>query len=340
MPRGMNDILPGLRRGGLRLGESGGGGGIMRRRRPIHRQRPLRAKAHAEGSPRTVPTFAAFAAAYILSRARDIPASISRVRDTVNAANRVFGETPIDRIEPLHIESFRTERLDAVAAGTVKRELAVLHAIFHSAIRHRLRGDNPCTDVRVARYQETERRSLSFEEERRLIDAAAPHLRTFIVVAINTGLRLSELTGLDWSDVDFVANRLKLRATKSRKIQSVPLNRLAREALIAMTVPGKRTGPLFTYQGRPLANPKKGLAQAAVRAGLGRVTSHAFRHTCATRLLEAGVDIRSVQAWLRHASITTTARYLHSVDLSQAARKLADFNEKSRDGKGPDADGS
>jgi integrase len=52
-----------------------------------------------------------------------------------------------------------------------------------------------------------------------------------------------------------------------------------------------------------------------------------FRHTCATRLLQAGVDIRTVQAWLRHADITTTARYLRSADLSEAGEKLAAFGE-------------
>jgi integrase len=242
----------------------------------------------------------------------------------------VFGDVRIDRSVAPH-ENFRTQRLEAVAPGTVKRELAVLQAVFRSAIRHRLRADNPCADVRVARYQETERRSLTLDEERRLLDAAAPHLRPFIIIAINTGLRLSEMTGLEWSDIDFDASRIKLRATKSRKIQTVPLNRLAREALLGLGPAQLRVGPVFTFRGRRLANPKKGLARAAARAGLPGVTSHVFRHTCATRLLEAGVDIRSVQAWLRHASITTTARYLHSVDLSEAARKLADFNERRPD---------
>lgn len=120
---------------------------------------------------------------------------------------------------------------------------------------------------------------LTFDEERRLLEAAAPHVRPFIVVAINTGLRLSELTGLQWSDVDFTSNRVTLRATKSRKVQTVPLNRHATEVLLTLRGLG-RVGPVFTFEGQRLDNPKKALAAAARRAGIGKVTCHMFRHTC------------------------------------------------------------
>lgn len=272
------------------------------------------------------PTFAVFADEYVRARAVDIPASISRVRGTVAAASVVFGGVAIDKVEPVHIERFKTQRLEVCAPGTAKRDLAVLHGLFRAAVRYKVRTSNPCTDVRVAKYQEVERRVLTIDEERRLVEVSPPYLRTFIVVAINTGLRLSELTGLLWSDVDFTANRVTLRETKSRKVQTVPLNRHAREALLTLRGAG-RVGPVFTFEGQRLQNPRKALASAATRAGIGKVTCHVFRHTCATRLLEAGVDIRTVQAWLRHANITTTARYLHNADLSGAGEKLAVFNE-------------
>ncbi|HEX5132146.1 MAG TPA: site-specific integrase, partial [Candidatus Krumholzibacteria bacterium] len=88
-----------------------------------------------------------------------------------------------------------------------------------------------------------------------------------------------------------------------------------------------RIGPVFMYEGRPFGAPRLGIAAAARRAGIGHVTCHVFRHTCATRLLQAGVDIRTVQQWLRHASITTTARYLHGADMTDAGEKLAAFGD-------------
>ncbi|HEX5131050.1 MAG TPA: site-specific integrase, partial [Candidatus Krumholzibacteria bacterium] len=274
-------------------------------------------------------TFAAFAKVYGDARAAEIPASIARVRVTLKAACEVFGAMPIDKVAPLHVERFKTARLGACAPGTVKRDLAVLHALFRAAVRvYSVRRDNPCEHVRVGKYQEAERRVLTLDEERALIDAAAPHLRPFIVVAIQTGMRLGELRCLEWRDVDFSANRVTLWTTKSRKVQTVPLNRIAREVLLSLRGSG-RVGPVFTFDGCALNNPKKGIAGAARRAGIGKVTCHVFRHTCATRLLQAGVDIRTVQQWLRHADITTTARYLRSADLSEAGEKLAAFSESN-----------
>src|SRR5687767_9000538 len=114
------------------------GGGDDGRGQTMRRRGPRGGRRRPASTASQIPTFAAFAAAYIRSRAHDIPASISRVRDTVAAATRIFGDVRMDRIEPLHIEEFRTQRLEAVAPGTVRRDLAVLHAVFHSAVRHRL----------------------------------------------------------------------------------------------------------------------------------------------------------------------------------------------------------
>jgi hypothetical protein len=91
----------------------------MTRQGPLRQPRPWGARGRPARRPHPIPTFAAFAETYIRSRARDIPASISRVRDTVK---RIFGDVRIDQIGPAHIEGFRTRRLDAVAPGTVKQE--------------------------------------------------------------------------------------------------------------------------------------------------------------------------------------------------------------------------
>ena len=117
---------------------------------------------------------------------------------------------------------------------------------------------------------------------------------------------------------------ITITRSKSREVQTVPMDRIVRETLFALRGSG-RIGWVFLYDGQRLQNPKKAIAAAARRAGIGKVTCHAFRHTAATRMIEAGVDIRNVKAILRHASITTTMRYVHGGDLDAAVEKLADY---------------
>ena len=272
-------------------------------------------------------TFEAFAGEYLRGRERDIPASIERCRNAVDAACKVFGGVPIDKIEPRHLQAFKTRRLETVAPGTVKRDLTVLHALFRAAVRiYKVRSDNPSDDVRVAKYQEKPRRVLTLDEEQRLLNAAAPHLRPFVTIAIATGMRLGELRRLEWRDVDFSQSYVTLRETKSRRAETVPLNADARAELASLRGPG-RVGPVFLYKNRPLGNPRLGLLAAARRAGIEGFTVHALRHTAATRALRSGAAIDEVQRLLRHASIVTTMRYVHNANARNAADAIATFSE-------------
>lgn len=279
-------------------------------------------------SARPLPTFAAYVDEYLHGREREI-ASLKRSRLALNAASEVFGGVRIDHVAPHHVQDFKRRRMETCEPATVQRDLAVLKHAFRLATKvYRYRADNPAQDVTVARYQEKQRRALSIDEVERLIAASAPHVQPFIRVAVQTGLRLSELSQLQWADVDFAANRITITRSKSRKVQTVPMDRIVRETLLALRGTG-RVGWVFLYDGHRLENPKKAIAGAARRAGVGKVTCHVFRHTAATRLIEAGVDILLVKAIMRHASITTTMRYVHGGDLDAAAEKLADYVERA-----------
>jgi integrase len=276
-----------------------------------------------------LPTFDQYAEEYVRGRENEI-ASLSRSRGTFTAASAVFGGVRIDLVQPHHVAEFKRQRLMTCEPGTVLRDLVVLKHCFKLAVKvYRYRSDNPAEDVKIAKYQEKPRRALSIEEEDRLVAAAPPYLKPFIRTATNTGLRRSELTRLQWSDVDFSTNRITVRESKSRKVQIVPMNRIVREVLLELRGAGK-IGPVFTFEGRRFDDPKKGIGAAARRAGIGKVTCHVFRHTAATRMVDAGVDLRVVQAIMRHASITTTMRYVHGGNLEAGAEKLADYVERGK----------
>jgi integrase/recombinase XerD len=157
---------------------------------------------------------------------------------------------------------------------------------------------------------------LSPQEVVRLLDVAVGRDRVLLQVAYACGLRLGELLHLQVSDIDSARMVIHVRLGKGAKDRLVPLS-------------GRLLGELRTYwrQHRPRtwlfpgATPDRPLTQSAVqralcrivrKAGLSKhVTPHTLRHSYATHLLEAGVDVVTVQRLLGHNDLQTTARYLH-----------------------------
>ncbi|MEE8408471.1 MAG: tyrosine-type recombinase/integrase [Myxococcota bacterium] len=171
---------------------------------------------------------------------------------------------------------------------------------------------------------------LSFSEADRLVEAAEPEWRAMIVLALNTGLRLGELIGLQWDDCDLKARRLLVRRSswhgvlgtpKSGRQREVPLNALALDALKRHRhlrgpwVFCREDGsPLKQHHGRPV------LRRACKRAGLREVQWHCLRHSFASGMVIRGETLKAVQELLGHASIEMTMRYSH---LSPVVRRSA-----------------
>lgn len=280
-------------------------------------------------------TFAEFAAAYLV-QATNEKRSVRRDDLAIRAALPFLGRKPLDQIEPTDIRAFVQARLDGrctegikrkhgsgLSKSTVNRDLAVIKHLLQRAVDDGLIDANPARTVKLFRIQERDRRVLSEVEERRLLAAAAPHLRPLLVVALHTGLRRSELTNLGWSDVDFETGYVFVRRqTKSYKNRSVPLNDVARATFRA--IPGPRVGNVFRFKGDSFEDVKKSLRSAVARADIAHCTLHTCRHTFATRLVLAGVPLPTVQRLLGHASVVTTMRYAHPapVDLVDAVQVL------------------
>ena len=158
---------------------------------------------------------------------------------------------------------------------------------------------------------------LSPEEVVRLLEAALPGRdRTLLELAYACGLRLKELLGLRVADIDSARMVLHIRHGKGQKERLVPLSPRVLELLRAYWRKYRPTTWLF-----PGIEPTRALTDGTVqrlcrrtakRAGLTKhVHPHTLRHSFATHLLEAGVDLLSVQAILGHSHFNTTAKYLH-----------------------------
>jgi integrase/recombinase XerC len=149
--------------------------------------------------------------------------------------------------------------------------------------------------------------------------------RAILEVLYSSGLRVSELVGLDWADVDRDAGLLRVRG-KGRKERVVPIGCPALRALDAYAAAAAAAGrpivPGAVFRnlrgGRLTARSVARLVERYVAAcGTStRATPHALRHTFATHLLGGGADLRAIQEMLGHASLSTTQRYTH-VDLRQ-----------------------
>ena len=135
-----------------------------------------------------------------------------------------------------------------------------------------------------------------------------------------SGLRVSELCGLDVGDVDLRERRVRV-VGKGNKERVVPLGDKAHEAITGYLAERGRTSEralLLSARGKRLsvrAVQKMTKASGALGAGRSDMHTHALRHACATHMLDGGADLRSIQEILGHSSLSTTQRYTHvSID--------------------------
>jgi site-specific recombinase XerD len=194
--------------------------------------------------------------------------------------------------------------------ATVNRHRALLSLTYRLAIRNGKVKENPARMVQHRLEDNARIRFLSAEEETKLraaIEAAGPAHLPELELALNTGLRLSEQYTLRWQDVSFVRRTLTIQRSKNGATRHVPLNQAALRALEALQA--RANGSEFVCSG--LNTSRRWFEPAVKTTGLREFTWHCLRHTFASRLVMAGVGIRTVQELLGHKTIAMTVRYSH-----------------------------
>ena len=171
---------------------------------------------------------------------------------------------------------------------------------------------------------------LSIDEVRLILKAARqPQVKAFLTTVYSCGLRLSEALNLEVGDIDKDRMTLRVRDGKGAKERYVPLPVSTLEMLRAYWKTHRNKRLLFPALGRrrdqgPTA--QRPMAMSSVQGALRRIlkqlpkigkhaTIHTLRHSYATHLIEAGVNLRIVQQYLGHASLANTMIYLHVTDL-------------------------
>ena len=214
-----------------------------------------------------------------------------------------FSETPIGRIHKSMVADYRKRRHaeKSVSDTTINRDLEALRHILFWAVDEGLLAANPLSRLRLVQERRKPRSIPGLEDERRLLVAATPHLRSIIITALDTGMRRGELLHQCWEHVDF--NRHLLAVTHSKtaggEAREIPLTSRLSEWLEAHR---EASGLVFTFKGCPIHRIKTAWKAAIRRAGVRYCRFHDLRHTFNTRLMEAGVMQEVRKALMGHSS--------------------------------------
>ncbi len=235
-----------------------------------------------------------------------------------------------------YMERYQTKLLvGGLAEATVNRRICCIKHMFTKAVDWKMASESMCKEVhKIKMFSETFKRNrfLSRVEIDRLLDACGTgknqeHLKPIIIFAVNTGCRKEEILSLKWSQVDLEHGFITLFKTKNTEMRNIPINEPLCQLLENLP---KVEGSEYVFHnyrtGTRLFDIKRSYPTAVEQAGFGEeVVFHTLRHTFASHLVMAGVDIATVSRLMGHKSLAMTMRYSHLAPnhLSNAVGALA-----------------
>lgn len=259
------------------------------------------------------------------------PRTLERYKEVLGHFERLLGSKKyVEAITRLDIDNYKNQRSKEsvgkgkvtrlVAASTVNFEITVLRSFFYYLIRERgMKVDNPCAHFKMLRAAKerlkSRPQSYTREEVDRLLSACNSSSHALYATLLLTGLRKEELAHLVWDNIDFNLGVVRVRAKdnfipKDYEERDIPMP----PDLISIlkNLPRSAEWVFPTQHGTRFGRNEmlRRLKRIAVHAGVHNATLHKFRHTYATRLLEQGADIVTVQHLLGHSDIETTRKYL------------------------------
>lgn len=223
---------------------------------------------------------------------------------------------PANKIKRSDIENFRSYLRDkkGLANSTINKYICVLSKAYNLAIDDELLTLNPCKGIKKLKENNEILRYLTIEEENRLYKVLPPHLIPIVTCALQTGMRRSNILNLRWEQIDFEFNFIEIekQENKGHKQIRIPLTNKLLNTFKEIGI--KNEGYVFINPetNKPYNTIRKSWNKALKEAGINNFRFHDLRHTVGTRLIEKGVDIKTVQELFAHSSIVTTQRYVHT----------------------------
>lgn len=247
-------------------------------------------------------------------------------------SQKAWEQFGVEQIDSLMIRSYLGFLSKKNKKVTIARKLSAVRSFFRYFVKHGVLLDNPLDMILTPKQEKTIPTYLTVDDMFRLLDSIGNDTlldlrnRAILETLYSTGIRVSELSGMNIFDVDF--NRCLIRVLgKGNKERMVPIGKKAKDAVkkyrerlaSEIGIQANENTALFLNKNGGRLTPRsiaRVLEKTAKACGLLiPVSPHAFRHTFATHMLDAGADLRVVQELLGHISLSTTQKYTHmSID--------------------------
>lgn len=231
-------------------------------------------------------------------------------------------------VDHLLLRRFLSQLSKSKKKSSIGRKLAAIRSFFRFLLRRGTISKNPAELVATPKKEQRLPFHLDIDQATSLMEAPdetqkhALRDRAILELLYSSGLRVSELTGLNTGEIDLSGGMVRVMG-KGGKERIVPVGSRATEALQDYLEQredfGRNNGPLFlnTRGGRINRRSVARIVDVHVLriAAFKRISPHTLRHTFATHMLEGGADLRAIQELLGHASLSTTQKYTHvSID--------------------------
>lgn len=242
-------------------------------------------------------------------------------KQRLEVIRKEFGNRIADTITPADIREWLADMSEEWewTNATYNRYKAAISKAYKLGIEDGKVQNNPARLVPQQKESAGRIRFLTDEEETKLRQAlvSRPWAVPQFNIALHTGMRKGEQFSVGLDQVDFGNKFIHLNETKNGSSRYVHLNSEALRTLVELKQQRKflklpEDTPLFcSRKNKPMAEPKQWFRAARMEAGIEDVTWHTLRHTFASRLVMAGVDLKTVQELMGHKTIAMTARYAH-----------------------------
>ncbi len=237
-----------------------------------------------------------------------------------------------DRVDQTAVRAYLAALMRRNRKSSIGRKLSAAKGFFRYLLRRGVIMRDPTAGIATPKKEQQLPVHLTVDDMFRLLEAppdtpAGLRDRALLEVLYSCGLRVSELVGLDWGDVDASLELVRVRG-KGGKERLVPIGRKALAALaayrerLAELCPRRLRDAKAVYLNRrgsrlTTRSVARMVEHYVLASGLAtKASPHALRHSFATHLLNAGADLRAIQELLGHASLSTTQKYTH-VNLDQ-----------------------